>query len=248
MAQTIGIILEYSNIHKALNVHIPKKYKKYYKDLKKDKLFHPQTIFINESGLYRLIMRSKQENAIKFQDWITDDLLPSLRQQGNYKLKKEIYDKITFKFDDILKSKDEIIQKLTKKLHKEVYDKSNLVYVHTYTTYEDRPLYKIGYSKKLDKRILNYGVGKTDNGSIVFHIKCYNMKLIEQVLKHKLKWCLYDHNKELVDIKLDKLIDIIKETVYDIDDKIIKEDIHDLLIDSENEITNKETKIIEKLI
>ena len=48
--------------------------------------------------------------------------------------------------------------------------------------------------------------------------------------------------------KLDKLIDIIKETVYDIDDKIIKEDIHDLLIDSENEITNKETKIIEKLI
>ena len=95
---------------------------------------------------------------------------------------------------------------------------------------------------------MNYGVGKTDTGSIVYHLRCYNMKLIEKVLKHKLKWCLYDDNKELVDIKLDKLINIIKETVNDIDDKIIKEDIQELLIDSENEISKKDTKIIEKLI
>lgn len=132
--------------------------------------------------------------------------------------------------------KDDIIKKLTKKLHKEVYEKSNLVYIHVYTTYETRQLYKIGYSKRLDKRIMSYGTGNIDNDSIIYHLKCYDMKLVEKLLKHKLKWCLYEKNKEMVDIKLEKLIDIIKETVYDIDEKIIKNDIEELLIDSENEL------------
>ena len=33
------------------------------------------TIYINEPGLYQLIMKSKLKEAEKFQDWITDDLL-----------------------------------------------------------------------------------------------------------------------------------------------------------------------------
>ena len=43
---------------------------------------------------------------------------------------------------------------------------------------------------------------------------------------------------------------VIEETVHDIDDKIIKNDIEDLLVDSENELesTNKELNDIKKIL
>lgn len=36
--------------------------------------------FISESGLYKLILRSNKPEALKFSDWITRDILPTLRQ------------------------------------------------------------------------------------------------------------------------------------------------------------------------
>jgi prophage antirepressor-like protein len=42
------------------------------------------TIFINESGLYSLILRSNKKEALLFKKWITSDLLPSIRKTGSY--------------------------------------------------------------------------------------------------------------------------------------------------------------------
>ena len=39
---------------------------------------------INEKDVYRLIMRSKLESAEKFQDWVMDEVLPSIRKNGMY--------------------------------------------------------------------------------------------------------------------------------------------------------------------
>ena len=39
---------------------------------------------INESGLYSLILSSKLETAKKFKRWVTSEVLPSIRQTGNY--------------------------------------------------------------------------------------------------------------------------------------------------------------------
>ena len=39
---------------------------------------------INESGLYSLILSSKLETAKKFKRWVTSEILPSIRQTGNY--------------------------------------------------------------------------------------------------------------------------------------------------------------------
>jgi prophage antirepressor-like protein len=52
----------------------------------------PHTIFINESGLYSLILSSKMENAKKFKRWVTKEVLPSIRETGSYSVKKEIDD------------------------------------------------------------------------------------------------------------------------------------------------------------
>ena len=43
-----------------------------------------QFILINESGLYKLIMRSDKLEARRFQTWITCEVLPALRRDGYY--------------------------------------------------------------------------------------------------------------------------------------------------------------------
>jgi len=45
---------------------------------------HAQTVFINESGVNTLVMKSKKPNAKKFQHWITAEVIPQLRKHGLY--------------------------------------------------------------------------------------------------------------------------------------------------------------------
>ena len=43
-----------------------------------------QTIFINESGLYSLILSSKLPKAREFKHWVTSEVLPQIRKTGGY--------------------------------------------------------------------------------------------------------------------------------------------------------------------
>ena len=47
------------------------------------------TTFINESGLYSLILSSKLESAKRFKRWVTGEVLPAIRKQGGYIVTKE---------------------------------------------------------------------------------------------------------------------------------------------------------------
>ena len=40
--------------------------------------------FINESGLYSVILRSDKQEAKKFKKWVTSEVLPSIRKHGAY--------------------------------------------------------------------------------------------------------------------------------------------------------------------
>jgi anti-repressor protein len=40
--------------------------------------------FINESNLYRTIFQSRKESAERFTDWVTSEVLPSIRKNGGY--------------------------------------------------------------------------------------------------------------------------------------------------------------------
>lgn len=44
----------------------------------------PQTKIILESDIYRLVMRSDLPSAEQFQDWVVEEILPSIRQHGFY--------------------------------------------------------------------------------------------------------------------------------------------------------------------
>ena len=43
-----------------------------------------QTIFINESGLYSLILSSKLSQAKEFKRWVTSEVLPQIKKVGGY--------------------------------------------------------------------------------------------------------------------------------------------------------------------
>lgn len=42
--------------------------------------------FLTESGVYKLVFKSRKPNAEKFTDWVTDEVLPTLRKTGSYKM------------------------------------------------------------------------------------------------------------------------------------------------------------------
>lgn len=40
--------------------------------------------FLTESGVYKLVFKSRKPNAERFTDWVTDEVLPSIRKHGMY--------------------------------------------------------------------------------------------------------------------------------------------------------------------
>lgn len=56
-----------------------------------DKLGRAQNAnFINESNLYRVVFQSRKPNAEKFTDWVTSEVLPSIRKHGAYMTPEKI--------------------------------------------------------------------------------------------------------------------------------------------------------------
>lgn len=57
----------------------------------KDANGHGQAmIAINEPDLYRLIMRSRMPDARKFEKWVVEDVLPTIRKTGKYTVRRKI--------------------------------------------------------------------------------------------------------------------------------------------------------------
>ena len=42
------------------------------------------TLFVNEDGLYDVILESRKDSAKKFRKWVTSEVLPSIRRNGGY--------------------------------------------------------------------------------------------------------------------------------------------------------------------
>lgn len=49
--------------------------------------------FITESGVYKLVFKSRKPNAEAFTDWVTDEVLPTLRKTGSYEMPKQKQEK-----------------------------------------------------------------------------------------------------------------------------------------------------------
>lgn len=82
VGKDVADILGYQNGSRDVNRHVDEE------DRQKIMVFDgnqdKETIIINESGLYSLILSSKLPTAKKFKRWVTAEVLPSIRKTGRY--------------------------------------------------------------------------------------------------------------------------------------------------------------------
>lgn len=84
VGKDVADVLEYTNTAKAIRDHVDNEDKLTERIVLSGQ--NREVIFINESGLYSLILSSKMPNAKKFKHWVTSDVLPSIRKTGKYSI------------------------------------------------------------------------------------------------------------------------------------------------------------------
>lgn len=103
VAKDVAKALGYANPQKAVRDHVSEE------DKGVNEMFTPggkqNVTFINESGMYSLIFSSKLENAQRFKQWVTSEVLPTIRKHGAYMTPQTI--------DALLSDPDTIIQLAT---------------------------------------------------------------------------------------------------------------------------------------
>lgn len=75
----VALVLGYSDTDQAIRNHVDEE-DKVTRELDGIK----NLIFINESGLYSLILRSRLDSAKDFKRWVTSEVLPKIRKEGGY--------------------------------------------------------------------------------------------------------------------------------------------------------------------
>lgn len=86
VGKDVAGILGYQNGSRDINRHVDEedRHKVMLFDGNQDK----ETIIINESGLYSLILSSKMSNAKKFKRWVPAEVLPAICKHGMYAIDK----------------------------------------------------------------------------------------------------------------------------------------------------------------
>lgn len=99
VGKDVADILGYTNTAKAIRDHVDDEDKLTERIVLSGQ--NREAIFINESGLYSLILSSKMPAAKRFKHWVTAEVLPAIRKHGMYAV------------DDLLNNPDIMIAALT---------------------------------------------------------------------------------------------------------------------------------------
>lgn len=96
-AKDVCTILQYANNSDAVKRHIDDDDKTYRSNIDNGELSHNEkhSTYINESGLYALVMGSKMKEAKQFKRWVTSVVLPSIRKNGHYSVHEHHTKKLT---------------------------------------------------------------------------------------------------------------------------------------------------------
>ena len=84
VGKDVATALGYKNPSNALQVHVDSEDKTSYLIQVSGSNYKANTLFVNESGLYALILSSKLEKAKAFKRWVTAEVLPQIRKTGGY--------------------------------------------------------------------------------------------------------------------------------------------------------------------
>jgi len=214
--------LGYAQTHRALINHVKCQYKSSLNDIidgchdtghpsfRRDR--EGQQPYISEPGVYALIFGSKLPTADAFRTWVFEDVLPSIRQQGEYNLKqslllkdaeiaktnKEVADRdqqLAIKTAEMESLAAEIELEKKKAIHfkkmadrQKAREKNHVVYIATTKTYALNNRFKIGGVKSmslLKGRLSTYNSGRPVGDKMYYaHIvSCVNYTHLEAKMK-----------------------------------------------------------------
>lgn len=196
VGKDIAEVLGYVDPNKAIAMHVDEEDK--LNDKTASSLGQRGGWFINESGLYSLILSSNMPNAKRFKKWVTSEVLPSIRKHGIYATDNVI--------DDILNNPDFGIELLTKLKEERAArveaEKKNAILTHVNKTYTMTEIAKelnlksaVELNKLLAEKKVQYKVNGTwvlysdysnlgyedikqevlDNGKVIYHRKITQM-------------------------------------------------------------------------
>jgi len=165
---------------------------------------HPQTVYLSETGLYKLILRSKLKTTKKFSDWVTNDVLPNIRKYGYYKMKKS-YEKDK---NDLLE-KINYLEKQNKlminDIKKEKYPEGALVYIINYSDDDncEKNVYRLGATDDLNKRKKIYDTHMLHKRKVVEKVFTNSPTRLETCIRAMLYDYRYKNKKDFFICDLD---------------------------------------------
>lgn len=172
VGKDVADILGYADPNKALAMHVDEEDK--LNDKTALSLGQRGGWFINESGLYSLILSSKMPNAKKFKRWVTSEVLPSIRKHGIYATDNVI--------DNILNNPDfgiELLTKLKEERSARVEaEKKNAILTHvnkTYTMTEIAKELNLKSATELNKILADKHIQYKVNNTWVFYSDYSNL-------------------------------------------------------------------------
>ena len=128
------------------------------------------TIFIDEPGLYSLILQSKKPIAKQFRKWVTSEVLPSIRKTGSYSLSDSEPDYESFVKDNLISS----------------YENVNSIYLAYIGKYDGFYYYKFGKTNSIDRRN-NEHKNNFDKFDLIRVFPTNNKDVVENKIKSDLR-------------------------------------------------------------
>lgn len=90
VGKDVAEVMGYRNTRKALTDHVDDEDKLDGVTIRDSMGREQSPVFINESGLYSLVLSSKLPTAKQFKRWVTNEVLPSIRKHGAYMTKETL--------------------------------------------------------------------------------------------------------------------------------------------------------------
>ena len=173
------------------------------KDFHEFPVNHPMTVFINEAGLYSLVLRSKLKSAKKFKHWVTHDVLPAIRKYGSYQLKQnyeqeriELINKLNYFIEENKLMKND--------LKKNKFPNGAVIYVVDFSTKYEY-IYRLGKTDNMKKRKQIYDTHMLHKRNVVIIKETNDPIRLETCVRAMLYNYRYKDHKDIFFCDLSKI-------------------------------------------
>ena len=212
-AKQICLSLEYKHTKQAIANHVESKDKIQLKamNITFDLQQQPDSYYINEPGLYTLLISSKNKSAKKFVNWLTSDVLPTLRKKNINSTDTEI-NKLLQKINE-LETKNKLLEN---DLKLEKFPEGAMVYIIEDIDIDNEIYYRIGKTDDMNKRIKIYNTHSIHNKKVVHYVELLCPLQLETCIRSMLYNYRYKNKKDYFKCQLNKIIKVFNECIQSI--------------------------------